>query len=258
MNCNVMTEGRWLRLLDGRLSADEAASLQAHLATDCPACERFFEAMDETTEKRLRGLFQGGFQDVMRRVEQRRSTRWSFPIPVWSAAAVLLMVGAAAVLYWDTGRPPVQNEKGRAVVAPDFRLEFAVGDQPADGSLTVHRGVLGGRYRSSAEVFLRVETDEPGHLYLLGYSAGGPARSLFEGRIEGPIARPIRTLPLEGMSGRQVIVGVYSAGPLNIQSQVIPSLRNSVDTATGAVRPESFGLSKDGVAMDAVYFDVEG
>jgi len=294
MNCPVLTAERWRRLLDNRLTHEESDLLRGHLASDCPACEQFFDSMDELAEERLRLVLQTtepaplsaaaaesreAFHAVMRRVREARraplSPRWFQWWRGGSAAAA--MAGGAAVvvlavsvaLFLRQSAQPLQTEKG--VITSDssaIHLEFSIGHRDAAGQFVVNRGVLGEQYSASASLFLRFDLPRRRYVYLAGYRGADQIGPLIPGSL-GPgtpyaagihDARPNGSsegISLKGVRGRYVVVGVASDAPLDPATQLLPIIRQTVDPATGLIDQEKAALLGEGIAIDAVYFDVQ-
>jgi hypothetical protein len=283
--CRVLTEERWRQLMDNTLPDADSDELQEHLASDCEACEEFFERMDAAGEQQLRHVFSTAgtppdpgltetamppFHTVMREVRRGRQSLWrrwrereaSFQPMLWigSTAAVLLVVAAVLVPgVWG----PQQTAKGPAVSASSLRLEFAIGRQDDAGRLTVDRGRLGGAYRTTDRLFLRYELSTSGYVYLVSRRADGRIMLLFPADAQHPLLQPAGAhlanadesggFPLSGFEGRSVIIGVFSPAPLDLQRQIVPMVQG-VDPAAGAI--EQHAVSNSGVAIEAIYFDV--
>jgi hypothetical protein len=283
MKCGILTEERWQRLLDDRLTQEESAELRMHLSSDCQACESFFAEMDEATEERLRLIFQNvspsdripvtaearkAFREVMQQVREARTLPvWRrFPAPRWAgamAASVLVVIGS--LLYWNALQQPAQTEKGPATLIPAIELEFAIGHRQADGRLSVDRGELGKSYNPSDLLFLRFQNPAGGYIYLLGRQGDATellfpkkpdrVRPLPAGEHLIPSGDQPAGIPLQGLEGRYMVVVVYSPKPLD-HEQIISLINQSVDPSTGSVNREALSRIGEGIAMDTVYFDV--
>lgn len=294
MSCPILTAGRWQRLLEDRLTVDESRELREHLASDCSACEQFFETMDEATEARLRAVLDclteprpvgetteaaRAFRAVMERVQEaRRPSPWprwlgsvwggKSHVAAWAGGvAVLTLVVAGTLLYVNTLKEPLQTEKGASTLPPSIHLEFAVGQHQPDGRFVVDRGVRGGRYAASERLFLRFNVSMRSYVYLVGYRGAGDIDLLFPHGAapvapQSPGAHDLRSdgppegISLAGPGGRYLIVGISSSRPLDVQTEVIPLIRRVVDPATGLVHPEAADSPGEEMALDAVYFDV--
>jgi len=295
MSCPILSPDRWRRLLENRLMSGESRELLEHLTAECPACERLFETMDDATEGRMRLLLRAMtgtrqapvaaesrevFRAVMRRVDEARTARSASPWRRWfgplltgtSAAAIaggaaVVVLAIGAVLFLRQSGQPLQTEKGAAPAVPSIHLEFAVGDHRPQGRLAVTRGVRGERYSASSSLFLRFDIPTPSYVYLVGYQAGhmplllpgaGDPGELYAAGVHE--ARPDGQdggIPLSGIQGRYVIVGVASPTPLDQATQLMPIIQQAVDPATGRIDPAPAARFREGIAIDAVYFDVQ-
>ena len=292
MSCPILTPDRWQRLLESRLTAGESIELLEHLASDCPACEQFFESMDDEMEARMRLLLQTAdptqpasvsaesreaFRAVMRGVNEVRAARSAAPWRRWigsfpSRPSAVLAGGVAVVVLAISVflylRQPLQTEKGAAPAAASIHLEFAVGARQPQGRVVVNRGVLGERYSAASSVFLRFDVPARSYVYVVGYREIGDMRLLVPGPVDqkepyAAGAHDVRPngqgggIPLSGIQGRYVIVSVASAAPLNPDAQLMPIIRQAVDPVTGRVDQAWVARFGGGIAIDAVYFDVQ-
>jgi len=184
---------------------------------------------------------------------------------LWAGGAAAVILAVSVFLYL---REPLQTDKGAAPAVPSIHLEFAVGARQPEGQMAVNRGVLGERYSADSSLFLRFDLPARSYVYVVGYREIGDVTLLVPSsldRIEpyaagAHDARPNGQgdgIPLSGVRGRYVIVGVASAGPLDPATQLMPMIRAAVDPVTGRIDQARAAPFGEGIAIDTVYFDVQ-
>lgn len=292
MQCNILTAARWKRFLGGSLNREESLEIIEHLSSDCPDCEEFFAAMDDSTELYIRKLLHDGQEGVsvvsheniepaFRGIKDENEGavvkyRWfaspfsnqSYGLSMAGALLLAIFIGGGLVLQNQVElNEPLQTEKGVAVNASSIQLEFAIGYYDKNGKLIVGRGRLGGQYSSGQMVFLQYEIPVDGYVYIVGYSDQNEIELLYPeqsgqalikeaGVHSVPGQGNVKGWPLTGIKGDYAIIGVYSLQPLDYGSQLKELIRQSVDPATGSIDDQARRRIGQDVAIDAVYFDV--
>ena len=210
MACSILTEDRWSKLLEDRLSKDEKAIILDHLEIDCPDCEYIFERMGDDEELRFREIFNRKAakqaaqsppetiaDDSSRtsndKSEARRPAKQGFlsalfggglTVPVWAgglAATLLIAVGISTQFRGMNELQPIpsgesrhlQFDKGLANKSASINLQFAIGHSlEKKGNFTVSRGILGERVNAADRLFLHYDLSADGYVYIFGYAAG--------------------------------------------------------------------------------------
>lgn len=227
-----------LRKLDaGTLARPEAASLAAHLAAPCEACEAFLAsrgragALDGAVDRALLGLAPppataAGHDLEFARIQRAlrpasRARRW---LPGLAVAAALAVAGLAGLRL---ARPPSpagwDGEKGSAVQAVPLRLRFLVVTPAVGGPPTLERGLSGQDVPASASLQFQLELGRPAHVLLARAGRGGGAPEVFlstrlpAGRHVVSVDGRPAAYPLAALAGPQRFLALASESPLGPQ-----------------------------------------
>jgi len=176
-----------------------------------------------------------------------------------------LYLGSADVL--DIEQMLFQKEKGIAAAASTIDMKFTAGRRGADGKLEFLQGVNGETYQQNDLLFLKYGIATSGHVYVLALhndeqidvlypdaSASGQLQSTGEHTV--PDDQEIMGYPLAGLAGRYMVIGIYSAQPLDIDKQVIPFVRQSAKISEGRIDHADSSLLGKNIAIDTIYFDI--
>ena len=302
MKCKILTEERWQRLLEDKLTREESDEIYRHLDTDCPDCEQFIAQMTSGTEKKLRNIRDDLLNpDCMKSVESdvavmdiAHQTSWPKGVPclkrdlapvsaftrttiAWMggiAALFIVTVGIMPQLYFGQGilkgSAPIPFQKEKGVTAPlsTMALDFSTGHRLIDGQLVVERGVEGGVYPPDELLFLQYEISSRGYVYIIGYQDSKQAELLYPLNTRSLEPTPagehkandsnnrVVGYTLNDVQGLYMVVGIYSPRPLDVQSEVIPAVRNSANLFTGTIDQKGLRSIGEGIAFDSIHFDV--
>jgi len=211
MTCKVLTEDRWKKLLQDKLTAEESLEIYDHLDTDCPDCEAFIARMSIDEEAGLSKIHDElSRQDIVTmKVHSGVAVldlpgpalpvidvkNWNTPIVGLSnhltswfggiAALLLISVGILPQLYLNqpelSGLAPAELTKTKGITIPEnaFKLDFSTGHRQTDGRLVVERGLTGKDYKSNDILFFQYETSVSGYLYLIGITHDASAELLY-------------------------------------------------------------------------------
>ena len=269
-----LDEGTIHSWLDGALSADEAGSVEAHVA-DCSACaemvaeargliagsSRILTALDHVPG----GVIPGG-APAAPIPAQRSVRRWASRPALRAAAAVLFLAGASLVVLSRIGidgagdmTPALERAEPAPVEAATLRVE-----EQADATLgatgqgaaappraETPRSDVAGAFRGSAAASARAPAEEPQPQRFqppppqaktaIG-AAGAPAptaptaRDALSGRVAG-----VQVVPPGGDSGRQPLTAADSLAELRRRQMMSAPMRleQIVTTSVSAIAQDS-------------------
>lgn len=190
------------------------------------------------------------------------------------AALFMVTVAIMPQLYFGQGilqgsvPIPFQKEKGVTAPLSTIALDFSTGHRLIDGQLVVDRGIEGGVYPPDELLFLQFEISSRGYVYIIGYQDSKQAELLYPLNTRSSEPMPageykandsnhrVVGYPLNDVQGPYMVVGIYSPRPLDVQSEVIPAVRNSANLFTGTIDQKGLKSIGEGIAIDSVYFDV--
>ena len=223
MKCKVLTDDRWRRFLEDKLSEEESREIDAHLGTDCSECEEFFSALDGATERELRHTYNRLVNldnaKIKKSVDVRKlvhsfyaegpagdpertaswSTRagaiWGFgqdTLALTGGVLAILVIAVGGLPFLSDVDLPVQREKGLVSaesVGSNIGLDFMIGERLPDGKLEISRGMNGASYRSGELLMLRYNVERSGYVYLV-QSRGDKIDVLYplHNTISGPVS----------------------------------------------------------------------
>jgi hypothetical protein len=219
------------RLQAGQVTAAEARSWAAHLASDCARCEELLAGdgpagpLDGAADAALAGLAPPRPEEAGNDLEYariQRALRGGRARPAgravaFLAVAAMALVGAGVVFQVARGpRSGWDGVKGPAPAAVPASLRFAVA---GPGGSAVERGATGQVLAADRSLLFRIEVGAPAHLVLLR-AGGGETEVVFRHRAEGPgpvdvtVDGRTAAYPLAGLSGAQRFILVAGAEPL--------------------------------------------
>lgn len=189
---------------------------------------------------------------------------------VWTGAAALLVLAVAGILQQLTLMPVAGSQriaKGEIAHQSSINLTFATSKRDHSGNMNLSRGMMGGVYDSNDTLILHYQIPSPGYVYVVGYHGNKSVELLFpqeagkagmQSAGDHTVAYDdtIRGIPLDGLHGRYIIIGIYSPKPLDPEEQVLPLVQHSASSMSGPLRQELEDAMGDSVAVDVVYFDV--
>lgn len=188
-------------------------------------------------------------------------------------ALFLITVGILPQLYLGSAdvreieQTLFQKPKGIASAASAIDMDFMTGHHGADGRLEFIPGINGETYHQGDLLFLKYQIAASGYVYVVAYQenkridvlypdVNDPAPSLSSGEYKVPDGQEIMGYPLAGIEGRYMVVGIYSPNSLDVNNQLIPFIRQSVNISEGKVVQKNLkSLGKD-TTIDTIYFDV--
>ena len=203
MKCKYADRGKVERLLDGRMSQEEADAMRVHLATDCPQCEAFFGEMDELAfHERAQVLWdrRGGFMPISSeerarvfselqarrlanpQIGDQREPRGHRPQPwVWGVSALVAATVVVFVLL-PSGPDSSWRFKGTGTVTLELQQASVL-----DGHLHVSGDILnGGKVIRGNRVLIHYHAPSEGTLSLHHRGADGTQRLLYQSAtVEG-------------------------------------------------------------------------
>lgn len=211
MTCNILTEDRWKRFMQDKLSKEESLEIYDHLDTDCPDCEAFIATMsideeakisemcDDLSDQNLLSMTANsnvavlnlpGFMPSMVKGNEssNRGIGLSQHLTSWVggiAALLLISVGILPQLYLDSsslssvGADDIMKSKGLVTQENAFKLEFLTGQRKQDGRLVIESGLSGRDYNESTLMLFRYKTFTSGYLYLIGIAQDTGAEILY-------------------------------------------------------------------------------
>jgi len=188
--------------------------------------------------------------------------------PAWIGSFMVLVIAGVMILPETQEHiTPIQFEKGSVSGIASINLKYATGHRDNSGMMIFNNGINGDSYPESEFLFLHYELLKDGHVYFVSYQADGKGELIYPdaqsadktvsaGKYTVKMSDKVDGIPLTGLHGRNYIVGIYSPVPLRMGEQIMPIVRNVVDSLTGTDNQQVVeSIAKD-VAVDMIYFDV--
>ncbi len=241
---------KWIKFLHDELSPRDKMELIEHLDKECPLCEEFFHQLG--AERCLVGLeYVGGkllsntnrseisehekeriYRNVMAQVQVPQKLPGSFrrkilPAFVPAAAAALFLFVAVAFLPQSSNYVGI---KGNFAEQPRVNLNVAV-LKGADRDNKPQRAVMGADYHPNDILLFRYRLNSGGYFYLARLHEGDiemlyPDNLLSQkphrrGVYEFREGKKLQGIPLNGLEGKQVFVGLFSKHPVRQKRKLV-------------------------------------
>ncbi len=257
----------WEKFSKNKLTAEDMEPLKKHDRENCMECKKFFDDLDlevfnETVKAHASALaeifkqrYEPGngereamFSEIFSNLSKEKPAK-RFPIKWMALAASLILVSSVLFsVHYIKNIPPHENIKGTPLRVPSIVLKVAVLKKQKN---IFERGVSGGEYSKEDVLFFRYEIKVRSYVYILRTDGqnmeilhpSDPSAPLIQetGVYEFREDGSAQGLPLKGLDGRQIFMAIASQKPMDVKSELEPTVMKHLDGKT-APSSKEWGL----------------